>query len=487
MVELGKTARTLSWTLAVTSIIKCQWGIGMMAIPFMLQQGGLYFGMAQFIAAMFLTADGILRLIAVKSAILERAEPLQQLQHDSSTTPCARSVPFVTEDWLDMTGADALEQTTASMRRVSRYTEQQHAAMSGDVRAEQLDYCGTIREVLGWKAEALALFTIVVSSYGSNIAYVLFIAENLKRFLPDDVGLAEWEWALMCLPPWLLLATAEDVQFLAPFGVLGIVFALGFEGVMLYNLATEVSWQELLGWMHDTPLIQPATVPIAISVAAFCNEGIVLMALSVQQQMRSPARFPSAMAAALTVFATLYLLVGIAGFALFGRAGQSVPSPISDAFDATPLHIAAVSLYALQLVPTYSIVMWLSYSAVENAYLRFRKITIGSVAHRRLKWRAFVPARFLAVGLSALVALTITDFGDFVALIGAFANALGIYLFPHLCWLRVFGAQAMTDRSPQLLLQFGMSVVAVLFACALAVDGTRTSIESMLDGNRSSS
>ena len=147
MVELNKRVRTLSWTLAVTSIIKCQWGIGMMAIPFMLQQGGLYFGMAQFIAAMFLTADGILRLIAVKSAILERAEPLQQLQHDSSTTPCARSVPFVTEDWLDMTGADA----TGSPKVGARFT-----AWDGYIEGTTLELDRPRRFVQSWRTSQFA-------------------------------------------------------------------------------------------------------------------------------------------------------------------------------------------------------------------------------------------------------------------------------------------------------------------------------------------
>ena len=55
------------------------------------------------------------------------------------------------------------------------------------------------------------------------------------------------------------------------------------------------------------------------------------------------------MVTALALFSFFYLLLGVAGFALYGMGGATLPSPISDAFDATPLHITAVALYALQV------------------------------------------------------------------------------------------------------------------------------------------
>jgi hypothetical protein len=52
-------------------------------------------------------------------------------------------------------------------------------------------------------------------------------------------------------------------------------------------------------------------------IAAFCNEGVVVMALNVQSEMANPRSFPSAVTVALSFFALCYLAVGVAGFALY--------------------------------------------------------------------------------------------------------------------------------------------------------------------------
>ena len=52
---------------------------------------------------------------------------------------------------------------------------------------------------------------------------------------------------------------------------------------------------------------------------------------------------------ALALFAFCYLVLGVAAFALFGMDGHTLPSPISDAFTAKPLHVGAVVLYSLQV------------------------------------------------------------------------------------------------------------------------------------------
>ena len=310
---------------------------------------------------------------------------------------------------------------------------------------------------------------------------------------------------------------------------------LGFEAVVVYDAASSLNWADAAHWLRTTPLVRPATLPIAISIAVFCNEGVVIMALNVQRTMAEPARFPRVMVISLALFSALYLLLGVCGFALYGMGGDTLPSPISDAFSNSPIHIAAVALYALQvsanwlahamiarvcspmyqastgrlttcpslpellaltcrvrravqLVPTFSIVLWLSYSALEAYYLRLVGVAAGSAKHRIIKWRLFVPVRVGAILLSALIALIIKDFGDFLALIGAVANALGIYLLPHLCWIRIFGSRLRApDRSVAFVLKFSLSVVVIAFGATLAVYGSYTSLKSMINHNSSAS
>jgi hypothetical protein len=61
-----------------------------------------------------------------------------------------------------------------------------------------------------------------------------------------------------------------------------------------------------------------------------------------------------------------------------------VTSPISDAFDTSTINIVAVALYAAQLLPTYSLINWLTYSIVEQYVLRWRRVPRGSYSPRTL-------------------------------------------------------------------------------------------------------
>jgi hypothetical protein len=120
-----------------------------------------------------------------------------------------------------------------------------------------------------------------------------------------------------------------------------------------------------------------------------------------------PAKFPRVMVIALVLFSAFYLLLGVAGFALLGMDGATLPSPISDAFDATPLHIGAIVLYALQAraapreptmreqpVPHWALSLWpiaflscslcpLSRSCCGCLIRRSRRTTCGSEACSR--------------------------------------------------------------------------------------------------------
>lgn len=392
---------------------------------------------------MLITIDVIFRLLAVRDALQQ-----QRRQRASEINATA-------------TNEQQLLETTCAMH-------------DSDARVED-DYAGVIRQALGPRSELLALVSIVVSMFGSLVAYALYIAENLARFVSPYCHLPEWGWALLSVVPWLVLALADDVSFLAPFGAVGLACALGFSATLLYDTAAAVSWSSFTTWLRSLPVVEPNTLLVAISIAAFCNEGVVVMALNVQSEMANPRSFPSAVTVALSFFALCYLAVGVAGFALYR---DKVTSPISDAFDTSTINIVAVALYAAQLLPTYSLINWLTYSIVEQYVLRWRRIPHGSAKHNALKWKAFVPARWAATLLSAALALTVHRVGDFLALIGASANALGIYLLPHAAWLATF-APALRDarlRTTPIVLRAAASVAVMVLGVGLAIGGTYTSV-----------
>ena len=264
----------VSWLMAACLIIKTQWGIGMMAMPFMIVQGGLLAGIIQFIISMVLTCDSIFRLIAVRG------------EHRARRAVAASPSSSMADSLINDNELLKLPEDNA------------------------LDYNGIVRAALGPQMEVLSHVAIALSNSGSCVAFAIFISTNLVKFVPHV--LAAWQWlALVAVPVWLALSTRRDLNFLAPFSVVGLACALGFEFVMLADAGRVLGWSGLADWLRTAPLIQPSTLPIAISLSAFCNEGVVLMSLTVQASMARPASFPSAMLTALTIFTVCYLLLGV--------------------------------------------------------------------------------------------------------------------------------------------------------------------------------
>ena len=94
-----------------------------------------------------------------------------------------------------------------------------------------------------------------------------------------------------------------------------------------------------------------------------------------------------------------------------------------------------------------------------------------------MKWSRFVPVRWAGILFTGVFALYIPNFGDFLALIGACANSLGIYILPHVCWLKIFGGSS--DRSWPFMWRYCVSVAMLVFGVCLAIYGTW---QSLADG-----
>jgi hypothetical protein len=82
----------------------------------------------------------------------------------------------------------------------------------------------------------------------------------------------------------------------------------------------------------------------------------------------------------------------------------------------------AIVLYCFQLIPTYAVVYFCAYEAVENKMLRAWSMERYTAEHRKLKPQ-IVCVRWFWLLLSGAIALVVPKFGDYLGLIGA----LGTY------------------------------------------------------------
>jgi hypothetical protein len=270
------------------------------------------------------------------------------------------------------------------------------------------------------------------------------------------VGGDELSWVVGSTVFMLPFCFLDSVDGLAPASFIGLALGVGFEAVLLYNTSLAFAdfsefWAALThgpGWLIAQDV---STLPIALGLAVFCNEGIVVLSPSVQDTMsQEPShrrRFGSTvLPVAITFFTLNYLTVAIAGYALY--AAEGVESEISLNFRRTApgssrraLDGTAAALYACQLIPSFIMVSFVCFEAVEERVAKALCLSGGrnNAAFRsggRFRARV-VLARMATFVFCSLVAMTVPRFGDFLALLGSIANSCSIYVLPHLCFLQV--------------------------------------------------
>ena len=198
-----------------------------------------------------------------------------------------------------------------------------------------------------------------------------------------------------------------------------------------------------------------------------------------------------------------------------------------------PVNKVAVVLYCLALIPSYAVVFFCTYEAVENKWMRYHAIlsraapdhatrsgeghmtgaattattaatatatattTAGAAAAgeerevSRVEYLrsspAHVRARYILhrwgwVLVSAAVAASIPRFGDYLGLIGALANSTAIYIMPQACWLRVCAPRA-AGRGPLDTLWVGACYAVIVFGVVLVFMGTIQSGEGLFSSH----
>eukprot|EP01047_Picozoa_sp_COSAG01_P042220 COSAG01_NODE_3673_length_5808_cov_15.591872_6_plen_319_part_00 len=241
---------------AAFTLIKCNWGIGMMGMPYMLDQAGTIAGVIMFVASMALTQLSIDRLLEVDAELLRQ----HRLRKRSVAAAAIGSA-------AKRTSAPAAAGLT------------QPLWATDDSDSADLDYAGIMQRSLGGIGEWLAIASIVVSAWGSCIAYLKFISDNggsLCRLCTDPTctacSITTWGWVLVAAGPLAALAILDDVRFLAPASVVGLGSAFAFACVVVAGAFSHLSGEDVAHFFHTEPHVKWQTLPLAMSIAAFCNE-----------------------------------------------------------------------------------------------------------------------------------------------------------------------------------------------------------------------
>lgn len=283
-------------------------------------------------------------------------------------------------------------------------------------------YAALVKSMLGRWGESGAIFSMLISNFGAAVAWIKYIGDNLHRFLPE-VAFPGSAWCLAVTILLLFCAAIENVGPLTRISGVGLFAGQAFVGVIVAAAAGH--WRHFAQYLYAQPLVNWSGLPVAMGIAVFCNEGMVILTPSVHAGMRDTSRYPRALMAMTLYFSVNYLLVAFSGDFLFSYiSGGVVDDQASLSFGVSPLYRAAVYLYLAQLFLTFPLLWFALFSSFEAAYM----------PNVRRRFRVTMRVSFILC--AGVLAVVVPNFGDCLALIGGLGNSMGIYILPHLCLLQ---------------------------------------------------
>jgi proton-coupled amino acid transporter len=206
---------------------------------------------------------------------------------------------------------------------------------------------------------------VVLSQLGFCTAYIIFITQNMHRYMSAYFG--EQEVTLTLIPALVLLCWIRSLQVLAPFSLLAIV-------LILAGLATVVlASADKIGLGKGVEPYVPDTLPVFIGMAIYSFEGIGL-AVPIQNSMRQPEHFPFVWILASLIIAFVYVGFGALGYSCYGA---EVPGIITMVLPDNLLSFVVKLGLCVSLLFTYPLAMFPIFEIVEESWL----------------WRTLHPAR----------------------------------------------------------------------------------------------
>jgi amino acid permease len=205
-------AVAMDFMRVVFTTVKCNWGIGMMAMPYLLLQSGFGAGIILFIVAMWLSWLAVVRLSDCRITLRQRNKDREPNAKDR------------------LLGDGSLDQILDA---------------DSDIPADEdsfdlLNYSDIVRAVMGNFFGDASILSILIAMYGSNISYIVFIKENMVKY----IGLTGWEWILIVFAPLTVLVLKSDLKFLTPVSIFGLTCSFSFLFLVVYRVITEVTPDE---------------------------------------------------------------------------------------------------------------------------------------------------------------------------------------------------------------------------------------------------
>lgn len=317
-----------------------------------------------------------------------------------------------------------------------------------------------VREILGPVAYILTQIFILLYMFGSTIAYMILIGDQLEKVGAAIESQPHWYFKrdfLMCfvsivfLLPLCLPKTLKILSYSSALGTIGAFFVCTvttikyFDGnytLKQHHTKVTIPWTETL-----------AAVPI-ICFGFQCH--VPAVAIYAEMKRASVPRFGVVTVIAMAICTTAYAITGSFGYLTFGAKVKGDVLLNYDADDVL-VNLARVML-TLIVLSTAAVVLFCGRSCVEGLYLALFRMS-PAVAEVNERKRRIIQT-LIWFGLSLIIALFVTDIGKAVALIGGLA-ALFIFFFPGICLVQEMLQYPVLKLSKKLLIVLGLFYVVL--------------------------
>lgn len=302
------------------------------------------------------------------------------------------------------------------------------------------------RVILGPTGENFIFVCLGISQAGFATAYIIFIAANLHSIY----GWSRGAICSFCVPGLLALVQFRDLASLSPFSLLA--------NTANFCALSAVLFQDYENYTPHNDTIHKADFSGVIKVMAvtiYSMEGVGLV-LSLKSSCKQPQRFSFLLIATLTVISLFMVVFGSAGYWAFGtKTLAPITLNMASHWSATFVKCAL----CLGLYLTYPIMMFPIWTIIETPSIE---------GYQRFVVRSFV------VSVSAFVAYSIPNFGNFLHLVGSSICTLLGFVFPS-----YFHLHSAWETLP--FWQKGLDMLLLVGGFSFGCMGTYQSIKDMMN------
>jgi proton-coupled amino acid transporter len=248
------------------------------------------------------------------------------------------------------------------------------------------------RCILGSRGEILVNICLVISQAGFATAYIIFIAANLDSIahIPRAVV------CFGCIPGLALLVQAREMKTLSPFSLLADLANLaGLSAVLMQDFESYEPHNDTIHPIRWEGLLY------VVAITIYSMEGVGLV-LSLESSCQNRSNFGFLLKIVLACITLFMAFFGTAGYMAFGKQ-TTAPITLNLTGGGWATFVKCALCLALYL--TYPIMMFPIWTISDDW------LPDGAVTHTIF--------RCLLVLLTAIVAYSVPDFGNFLSLVGS--------------------------------------------------------------------